>query len=65
MDDNQKAQHSTDEMVNAKAQGGIRVATQAAKPTETLYDPSQETLATRWGLSWESFKRAPGSTGCV
>lgn len=27
------------------------------------YDPMQETKMTRLGLSWESFKRAPGSTG--
>ncbi|KAF8915731.1 amino-acid permease inda1 [Mucidula mucida] len=28
-----------------------------------LYDPSKESLWTRIGLSWESFKRAPGITG--
>jgi hypothetical protein len=28
-----------------------------------FYDPSQETRMTRLGLSLESFKRAPGSTG--
>jgi len=28
-----------------------------------FYDPMQETRMTRLGLSWESFKRAPGSTG--
>ncbi len=30
-----------------------------------LYDPSKESLWTRIGLSWESFKRAPGITGCA
>ncbi|ORX40810.1 amino-acid permease inda1 [Kockovaella imperatae] len=30
--------------------------------SEEVYDPSQETLMTRLGLSIESFKRAPGST---
>jgi hypothetical protein len=30
-----------------------------------LYDPSKETRWTRLGLSWESFKAAPGSTGYV
>lgn len=30
-----------------------------------LYDPSKESWATRHGLSWESYKRAPGTTGCV
>ncbi|KAF8873882.1 APC amino acid permease [Infundibulicybe gibba] len=28
-----------------------------------LYDPSKESKWTRIGLSWESFKRAPGTTG--
>lgn len=28
-----------------------------------LYDPMQESRATRLGLTWESFKQAPGSTG--
>lgn len=28
-----------------------------------LYDPSKESLATRLGVNFESFKRAPGSTG--
>ncbi|ORY78824.1 amino-acid permease inda1 [Leucosporidium creatinivorum] len=65
MDDNQKAQHAANDVEKAHTEGGIRVATQAAKPTEVLYDPSQETLATRWGLSLESFKRAPGSTGGI
>lgn len=27
-----------------------------------IYDPMQESKMTRLGLSWESFKRAPGST---
>ncbi|KAG5637064.1 hypothetical protein H0H81_005945 [Sphagnurus paluster] len=28
-----------------------------------FYDPSKESIWTRVGLSWESFKRAPGTTG--
>lgn len=28
-----------------------------------LYDPSKEHWTTRAGLSWESYKRAPGATG--
>jgi amino acid transporter len=32
---------------------------------ETYYDPSKESWATRAGLNFESFKRAPGSTRCV
>lgn len=30
-----------------------------------IYDPSKETKWTRAGISLESFKRAPGPTGCV
>ncbi|KAG6836724.1 hypothetical protein H0H93_004387 [Arthromyces matolae] len=32
-------------------------------PNVELYDPSKETFWTRLGLSFESFKRAPGTTG--
>ncbi|KAF9021343.1 amino-acid permease inda1 [Hymenopellis radicata] len=36
----------------------------ADAPAKTeFYDPSKESLWTRIGLSWESFKRAPGVTG--
>lgn len=46
--------------------GGSGVAdvqvTTMKKPTG-FYDPMQESKATRLGLTWESFKRAPGSTG--
>lgn len=31
--------------------------------TEGLYDPSKESVWTRLGLTFESFKRAPGTTG--
>ena len=30
-----------------------------------FYDPSKESIATRLGLTVESFKRAPGTTGYV
>ena len=30
-----------------------------------FYDPSKESAWTRAGLTFESFKRAPGTTGCV
>ncbi|GAA5902306.1 hypothetical protein JCM6882_000497 [Rhodosporidiobolus microsporus] len=30
---------------------------------QAIYDPSKESIWTRLGLNWESFKRAPGSTG--
>ncbi|WOO77221.1 Amino-acid permease inda1 [Vanrija pseudolonga] len=33
-----------------------------AEPSDDYYDPSKESLATRMGLTFESFKRAPGST---
>ncbi|KAK4698823.1 hypothetical protein P7C70_g7447, partial [Phenoliferia sp. Uapishka_3] len=32
-------------------------------PAKQLYDPSKESIWTRAGLSWESYKRAPGATG--
>ncbi len=32
-------------------------------PAEGLYDPSKESVWTRLGLTFESFKRAPGTTG--
>lgn len=39
------------------------VARTTAAPA--FYDPSQESVWTRLGLSMESYKRAPGSTGSV
>lgn len=38
----------------------MQVSTTAAP---VFYDPSQESRMTRLGLTLESFKRAPGSTG--
>jgi amino acid transporter len=32
-------------------------------PVEGLYDPSKESRWTRLGITFESFKRAPGTTG--
>ena len=32
---------------------------------EQLYDPSKESIWTRMGISFESYKRAPGATGSV
>jgi hypothetical protein len=29
------------------------------------YDPDKESRWTQWGCNWESFKRAPGSTGGI
>jgi amino acid transporter len=29
---------------------------------DEFYDPSLESRATRLGINWESFKRAPGTT---
>ncbi|PVF94085.1 hypothetical protein CPB86DRAFT_65507 [Serendipita vermifera] len=34
-------------------------------PNAELYDPYKESIWTRLGLTFESFKRAPGTTGCV
>jgi amino acid transporter len=39
---------------------GVYSAQQAAQ--DDVYDPSQESLATRLGINFESFKRAPGTT---
>ncbi|GAA6053852.1 hypothetical protein JCM3770_004749 [Rhodotorula araucariae] len=36
---------------------------QTADDAPVLYDPSKESLATRLGVNFESFKRAPGATG--
>ena len=38
---------------------------QTAGEEQVLYDPSKESLATRLGVNFESFKRAPGPTGYV
>jgi amino acid transporter len=32
-------------------------------PNVEFYDPSQESIWTRLGVNFESFKRAPGTTG--
>ncbi|KAF5354215.1 hypothetical protein D9756_006924 [Leucocoprinus leucothites] len=34
-----------------------------SQPHVEFYDPSKESVWTRVGLTWESFKRAPGTTG--
>lgn len=34
-----------------------------SRPYAELYDPSKESVWTRIGVTWESFKRAPGTTG--
>ena len=34
-----------------------------SQPYVELYDPSKESVWTRVGVTWESFKRAPGTTG--
>lgn len=40
-------------------------ATAPGREGPALYDPSKESFATRLGVNFESFKRAPGSTGYV
>jgi amino acid transporter len=37
----------------------------APKTRVEFYDPSKESVWTRVGLTFESFKRAPGTTGYV
>lgn len=52
---------STDEKNDDKYQGETTTVTQGPN----IYDPSQESIWTRLGLSLESYKRAPGTTACV
>jgi yeast amino acid transporter len=42
---------------------GVDQTTHHVAPAEGLYDPSKESRWTRLGLTFESFKRAPGTTG--
>ncbi|GAA5975183.1 hypothetical protein JCM11641_004384 [Rhodosporidiobolus odoratus] len=42
--------------------GETYVTTNAAPAERVVYDPSKESIWTRLGLSFESFKRAPGAT---
>lgn len=37
-------------------------STEAVVDTDEVYDPSKESIWTRLGLNFESYKRAPGST---
>ncbi|KAL8283798.1 hypothetical protein RQP46_005230 [Phenoliferia psychrophenolica] len=55
MDQQDKAEKGSDSDVD------VRYTTTAVAPV--LYDPSKESVWTRMGLSWESYKRAPGATG--
>lgn len=45
-----------------KPQAGVE---QEPAQEQEWYDPSKESWATRLGVNWESFKRAPGATACV
>lgn len=68
--------HLLDAMADLQEKGTARASdkdfntiyTSKATPVDTdssngLYDPSKEHWTTRAGLSWESYKRAPGATG--
>ncbi|KAF8066571.1 APC amino acid permease [Lyophyllum atratum] len=54
-------------MENKKAEEKFDVASTSsdASPKVEFYDPSKESIWTRLGLSFESFKRAPGTTGGI
>ena len=59
----------SDEEKKINGSGGYDVGVYAAHGSENQpgayndsYDPSQESLMTRLGLNFESFKRAPGTT---
>lgn len=56
-----KMDHS-DKAEKGSSSSDVEVHTSAA-PVNVLYDPSKESVWTRVGLSWESYKRAPGTTG--
>lgn len=45
--------------------GNVEGTSHIVRPAEGLYDPSKESVWTRLGLTLESFKRAPGTTGYV
>jgi amino acid transporter len=56
--------------MNTKKEKHIEEVASVGSSSETLsktgfYDPSKESIWTRLGLSLESFKRAPGTTGSV
>jgi amino acid transporter len=42
--------------------GSANVDPETQAKVEQVYDPSQESIWTRLGLNFESYKRAPGST---
>jgi amino acid transporter len=49
-----------------KSQEKYEVSSQESSgPQVQFYDPSKESIWTRLGVNFESFKRAPGTTGYV
>ena len=60
MSDVEKKIGGTGETVNVTSAAQLHAAQLAQD--EDYYDPSQESILTRIGLNFESFKRAPGST---
>lgn len=48
---------------SSSSQEGISTSNNAS--SDGFYDPSKESIWTRLGVTFESFKRAPGTTGCV
>ena len=60
-----KEKESTPPVEEQYEKGAVEGTTHSVHPTQTLYDPSKESVWTRLGVTLESFKRAPGTTGYV
>jgi len=58
--DKKSASSTTPQEVYEKGNGHV-----VGSSTPEFYDPSKESIWTRLGLTAESFKRAPGTTGYV
>lgn len=62
LDNSPKAMSENKEGSSNKEGSDVYISTTAA-PQQQFYDPSKESIWTRAGLSLESYKRAPGTTG--
>lgn len=61
--DNQAADDEKKATAKGADENGEVVVSSVDKSKDGMYDPSKESRLTRLGLTFESFKRAPGSTG--
>jgi len=61
-----KEKTSTPPVEEQYENGTVKLGTtHSGHPRQNLYDPSKESVWTRLGVTLESFKRAPGTTGYV